>query len=232
MTRSDGRTVGQLLTVTMLLAARVTAVPSYRPTVQQSDAAIVLDRVVAAFHDLKLLTADFVQIVQNPLTGAPDSTRGKLYQLPPNRFGMRFTAPRGDRIVADGRYFWVYTPSTAPDQVIRTRIPATGGTGPNLIGQFADRPQERYKSRYLRSDSLDHAAMDVLVLVPRDTASSPFSEATLWVDRKDGLPRRLEFAETSGQRRTITLSKVALNGEIPWREFTFTVPATVQVVDQ
>jgi outer membrane lipoprotein carrier protein len=179
-----------------------------------------------------MLAADFQQIVTNPMTGSPDTSWGKLYQLPPNRLGMRFTQPRGDRIVADGRFFWLYTPSTTPGQVIRTRIPASGGQGPNLIGQFADRPHERYRARYVRGDSLGGAAVDVVNLVPRDTSDATFSEATLWVDRSDGLPRRIEFQETSGQKRTITLSKVALNGEIPWREFTFTVPATVQVVDQ
>jgi outer membrane lipoprotein carrier protein len=200
----------------------------------QSDsakAAPVLDRASAAYRDVKVMAADFVQIVTNPLTGAPDTTFGRFYQLPPNRLGMRFTVPRGDRIVADGRYFWLYTPSTTPGQVIRTRIPATGGQGPNLIGQFTERPHERYTSRYVRGDSLPSGPVDVLLLVPRDT-TQPFSEATLWVDRKDALPRRIEFQETSGQKRTITLSNLTVNGAIPWREFTFAIPAGAQVVDQ
>jgi chaperone LolA len=202
------------------------------PSVQRADASAVLDRVTAAYKDLKLLTADFVQIVINPMTGAPDTTKGKLYQLPPNRFGMRFTTPRGDRLVADGRYFWIYTPSTTPDQVIRTRIPAAGGAaGPNLLGQFADRPHERYKATYLRADTLPAGVVDVVSLVPTEP-DQPFTEATLWVDRKDGLPRRLEFQETTGQRRALILSGVALNGEVPWREFTFSVPAGARVVDQ
>ena len=202
------------------------------PTFQHSNASEVLDRVTAAFKDLKLLTADFIQIVQNPLTGAPDTTRGKLYQLPPNRFGMRFTSPRGDRIVADGRVLWIYTPSTAPDQVIRSRIPAaSGATAPNLLGQFADRPHERYRSTYVRADSSAAGTLDVVSLVPLER-DQPFKEATLWVDRKDGLPRRVEFQETTGQRRVLVLSGLAVNGEIPWREFTFAVPAGARVVDQ
>lgn len=192
----------------------------------------MLDRVTAAYRDLKVLTADFVQIVINPMTGAPDTTTGKLHQLPPNRFGMRFTTPRGDRLVADGHFLWIYTPSTTPDQVIRTRIPAAGGTaGPNLLGQFADRPHERYRARYVRADSLPGGAVDVVSLVPLER-DQPFSEATLWVDRRDGLPRRLEFQETTGQRRALILSGLAVNGEIPWREFTFSVPAGARVVDR
>src|SRR5205807_1812534 len=93
----------------------------------------VLDRASATYQSTSTLSADFVQIVENPLVGAPDTTRGKLYQMRPSRFAMRFAAPKGDRIVADGRYLWLYTPSTTPGQVIRAKIPAVGTTGPNLI---------------------------------------------------------------------------------------------------
>ena len=212
-----------------VLLLAVLTVPT--PLAAQSDsakAAAVLDRVTAAFKTLKVLTADFVQIVQNPMTGAPDTTRGKLHQLPPNRFAMRFTHPKGDRLVADGRYLWIYTPSTTANQVIRAQIPTAGGAaGPNLIGQFADRPHERYRSRYVRAEG----GADVIALVPVEK-EQPFSEAMLWVDGKDGLPRRLEFQESSGQRRVLILSGLVVNGEIPFREFTFSVPPGAQVVSQ
>jgi outer membrane lipoprotein-sorting protein len=118
-----------------------------------------------------------------------------------------------------------------PGQVIRTRIPASGGQGPNLIGQFTERPHERYRSRYVRGDTLAGRAADVIRLVPKEQ-DAPFTEATLWIDRQDGLPHRIEFQETTGQKRTITFSRLVLNGEVPFREFTFSVPAGVQVVDQ
>jgi len=200
----------------------------------QSDSARAvpaLDRASTAYAKVQMLAADFVQVVTNPMTGAPDTSRGRLYQLPPNRLGMRFVEPRGDRIVADGRYFWLYTPSTVPGQVIRTRIPASGGQGPNLIGQFTEKPHERYRSRYVRLDTLGGRPVDVVTLVPKDN-DAPFTEATLWIDKQDGLPRRLEFQENTGQRRSITFAKLLVNGEVPFREFTFSVPVGVQVVDQ
>ncbi|HYR30444.1 MAG TPA: outer membrane lipoprotein carrier protein LolA, partial [Gemmatimonadales bacterium] len=80
----------------------------------------ILDRASAAYQTISTLAADFVQIVANPLVGGPDTTRGRLYEMRPSRFAMRFTDPRGDRIVADGRWLWLYTPSTTPGQVIRS----------------------------------------------------------------------------------------------------------------
>src|SRR3989441_12733661 len=109
----------------------------------------ILDRASATYQTITSLSADFVQVITNPMIGTPDPTRGRLYQIRPSRFAMRFTAPKGDRIVADGRFLWLYTPSTTPGQVIRSRIPEYGTTGPNLIGQFVERPRERYTARYV-----------------------------------------------------------------------------------
>lgn len=190
-----------------------------------------LDRASAAYQTIRTLSAEFTQIVENPLLGSPDTTRGKLYQMRPSHFAMRFTHPRGDRIVADGRNLWLYTPSSTPGQVIRTGIPTTGTTGPNLIGQFVERPRERYRARYLRADSAAGRVTDVVALVPRST-DLPYSEAVVWIDRKDGLVRRIEIEETSGQRRTLVLDKVAVNRGVPGREFTFSPPDGLRVVDQ
>jgi len=206
------------------------------PTFQHSnlpsqDPGPVLDRASAAYQTIRTLSAEFTQVVTNPLIGGPDTTRGKLYQMRPSRFAMRFTSPHGDRIVADGRHLWLYTPSTAPGQVIRSAIPETGTTGPNLIGQFVDRPRERYQARYLRADSLADGLADVVTLIPRAT-DLPYTEAVVWIDRDDGLVRRIEIVETSGQRRSVALSRLVVNRGVPSREFTFAPPAGLRVVHQ
>jgi outer membrane lipoprotein carrier protein len=191
----------------------------------------VLDRASATFDTVRTLQADFTQIINNPMLGDPDTTRGTLYQQKPSRFAMRFSEPKGDRIVADGRYLWLYTPSSTPGQVIRSAIPGTGTTGPNLIGQFVEQPRERYQARHAGADSLPDGAVDVIALTPRGT-DLPYSAATLWIARKDGMVRRIEIVETSGQVRTIVLRNVVVNQSVPPREFAFSLPGGVRVVDQ
>ncbi|HYK82551.1 MAG TPA: outer membrane lipoprotein carrier protein LolA [Gemmatimonadales bacterium] len=191
----------------------------------------ILDRASAAYQTITSLAADFVQIVANPMLGAPDTTRGRLYQMRPSRFAMRFTEPKGDRIVADGRFLWLYTPSTTPGQVIRSPIPAYGSTGPNLIGQFVEHPRERYIARYVGPDSSGDGVLDAVALTPR-TADLPYREAVIWVARSDGLVRRLDITEAAGQRRTVLLRHLKVNGGVPTRELTFAPPAGVRVVEQ
>jgi len=195
------------------------------------DPGAILDRASASFDTVRTLAADFVQIVDNPMLGDPDTTRGRLFQRRPNYFAMRFSEPKNDRIVADGRRLWLYTPSTTPGQVIRAAIAGTGTTGPNLIGQFVEHPRERYTARYVRGDSLAGGTMDVIALTPR-AADLPYSEATVWIAKQDGLIRRIQLVENSGQRRTITLNNLTVNKPIPAREFRFAPTSGVRVVDQ
>src|SRR5206468_12108665 len=103
-----------------------------------------------------------------------------------------------------GRRLWLYTPSTTPGQVIRSTIPGTGTTGPNLIGQFVEHPRERYNARYVRTDSIGDVAVGAIPLTPPLT-DLPYAAATVWIANQEGLIRRIEIVENSGQRRTITL---------------------------
>src|SRR5437870_10672372 len=148
----------------------------------------ILDRASATYQTITSLSAEFVQIITNPMIGTPDTTRGRLYQMRPSRFAMRFTAPKGDRIVADGRFLWLYTPSTTPGQVIRSRIPEYGTTGPNLIGQFVEQPRERYTAEYVRADSLADGPADIVTLKAK-TGDQPYSAATgSWRVRSSRVP--------------------------------------------
>ena len=226
-----GRAAKSMLWTAVLLTAPPR--PADRPTVgpPTQDPWVILERASQTFEGVRTLSADFVQVITNPMLGAPDTTRGRLYQQRPNRFAMRFSDPAGDRIVADGRYLWFYTPSTTPGQVIRSRIPETGTTGPNLIGQFVERPRERYRARFVRSDSTARGWVDVVALTPRDS-SLPYTGASLWVTREDGLVRRLEIEEPNGQERAIVLRGVKVNAGVAAQEFKFAPPAGVTVMDQ
>jgi outer membrane lipoprotein carrier protein len=219
--RADGRTGGLLgVMAVLMLTAR-------------QDPGPILDRASQTYDSVRTLAADFVQIVDNPMIGGPDTTRGRLFQRRPNYFAMRFTDPKHDRVVADGRRLWLYTPSSTPGQVIRTAIPGTGTTGPNLIGQFVENPQQRYDARYVRQDRLSDDSVDVIALTPRAApADLPYSGATVWIAKRDGLVRRIDIVETSGQLRTIILRNLVVNRGIARREFRFSPPAGSQVVDQ
>ncbi len=196
---------------------------------EAQDATLALRRAEQVYRGLSTLTAQFIQTLENPLLGDPETSRGTLYMEPPNRFAMRFTDPEGDRIVADGTWLWAYAPSSVPGQVIRQPIPAQGTATPNLLAQFVERPLDRYYTRYVGRESVAGESVDVVHLTPRHN-DSPFTEATIAISRNSGLIRKLRVREPSGQVRTIVFETVRTDVSIPEAELRFVVPKDVRVV--
>jgi outer membrane lipoprotein carrier protein len=195
------------------------------------DAQGIVGRSSRVYRSLSSLKADFVQVIDNPMIDSAES-RGTLVQAGNDKLAMRFSEPPGEAIVIDGEHVWVYTPSTTPGQVIRMAVPSGGPVyGYNMLAWLLDRPAERYSARYMRPDKLNGRAVDVVELVPA-VPDLPFERAIVWLDKEDGLPRRLEITEHSGATRTLTLSKMRVNQSVSDRTFAFDVPSGVRVVDQ
>jgi outer membrane lipoprotein carrier protein len=219
--------MGRFALLLLTLAAAVSTAAS----AQGQDAGSVIGRSSRVYRSLSSLSADFVQVIDNPMIDSAES-RGTLIQAGPSRLSMRFTEPPGEAVVIDGEHVWVYTPSTVPGQVLRLGVPSGGPVyGYNLLAWFLDRPAERYTARYLKQEKLGGRQMDVVELVPA-VPDLPFERAVLWLDREDALPRRLEITERSGALRTLALSNLRVNRNIPDAAFEFEVPPGVRVVDQ
>jgi len=208
-----------------VLGALMLAAPSL--SAQSADS--VLARAQRAYDGMTTLRAAFSQTLTNPMLGGPEQSRGVLFLQPPGRFAMRFSEPSGDRVVADGQWLWVYTPSSVPDQVIRQPIPTSGANTPNLFAQFVDRPLERYRASYVGSDTVAAEPVDLVRLVPKGN-DAPFREAVIGISRRDGWMRRLSLVEESGQRRVLTFQRLDINQLIPPGELRFSVPRGTRVI--
>ncbi|HEX6644515.1 MAG TPA: outer membrane lipoprotein carrier protein LolA [Gemmatimonadales bacterium] len=200
------------------------------PLAAQGNAREIVSQAARAYAGLTSLRADFEQRIADSLIGTFDS-RGNLVQAGENRLAMRFSDPAGDAIVIDGRQVWVYTPSTSPGQVIRMPLPSGPTYGFNVLSWILDKPAERYRMRFVRTDRLGGRGVDVVELVPV-AAELPFSRALVWLDREDHLPRRLEITERRGGTRTITLSRLRTNDAVGAKDFAFDLPRGVRIVDQ
>lgn len=215
----------------MRLLALLILTAGLAPPASPQDAAVIIGRSARVYRSLGSLRADFVQVIDNPMIDSAES-KGTLVQAGPGKFAMRFSDPPGEAIIIDGQHVWVYTPSTVPGQVVRLAVPSGGPQyGYNLLAWLLDRPTERYKASYLRSERIDGRTTDAVQLVPA-VANLPFTKAVVWLDREDALPRRLEIQEQSGATRRLDLKGIRVNESLPGRTFTFKVPNGVRVVDQ
>jgi outer membrane lipoprotein-sorting protein len=190
----------------------------------------LLERAAKLYRAATSLNAEFVQVIDNEMIGQFES-RGELWQAGESRLSMRFQDPPDEAIIADGHHLWVYTPSTAPRQVLRISLAQTPTYGVNVMSWILDRPRQRYEATYLRSEEIDGHGVDAIELDPIDQ-TLPFTKAVVWLDRNTALPRRVELAERNGTIRTITLTDPRLNRPLPTKIFRFDIPDGVRVIDQ
>ena len=191
-----------------------------------------IDRAVEAWDKVKTVRGTFEQTVTNSLTGSSAVARGKYVQQRPNRLAIRFTQPASDAIVSDGKYVWVYLPSTAPGQVVKRPATERGSTPIDLTGQFLDEPRAKYDIVAAGTRTVDGHAAHGLTLTPKPGVKAPFTRATVWVDDDDSFIREFEETEPSGVTRHVRLTSMEPNAAVDRQAFEFTIPPGAKIVDQ
>jgi len=216
----------------LLASLLILSLPASAVSAQTVD--VTLDRAVAAYAKVKTVRATMEQTLFNPLTGSSYRSRGQIQQRRPNRLEIRFTDPKGDRIVADGRFVWVYTPSTTPGQAYKLPIGAGMAGSTDLMAELFTNPRERFMVSDGGKSTANKRTVHELTLTPRPESKVPveFTKARVWVDTADGLIRQFEITDASGVVRTVKLSSVKLNPTIPNSAFIFSAPKGVKVFEQ
>ena len=220
------------LTIMLGVAAAVAAAVATAPLRAQTAADAPIDRAVAAWAEVRTVKGTFEQTVSNSLTGTSATARGEYVQERPNRLAIRFLQPASDAIVADGKFVWLYLPTSAPGQVIKRSATDRASLPIDLTGQFLDAPRARYDITPLGPRAAAGRPAHGFELVAKKGAPAPFTRATVWVDDEDSFVRDFEETEPSGVTRHIVLTSFEPNVPVNRAAFTFTVPKGVKVVDQ
>jgi outer membrane lipoprotein carrier protein len=211
------------------LTATATNAGASSPRLRQAD---LLDRAVAAWAKVKTVRGTFEQSIVNPLTGRTMTTTGEYQQDRPGKLNVSFAAPTSDRIVADGKFVWLFLPSSAPDQVIKSPLGA-GGTGTlDLTAQFLVAPRSKYSVVQTGTAVVSGRATHAFELVPKTAAGAPFKTATVWIDDTDASVRQFEVNEMTGVQRRIRLTSYKANTPVDAKAFVFTPPAGVRIVER
>ena len=214
----------------MLLIAMAAAALTIAPAPKKQDVGTLIDRAVAAWAKVRTLRASFEQTLTNPITGSEMRSTGELQQRKPNRLGIRFTDPAGDRIVADGKFVWVFLPSATPGQVIRMTYAQAGGANTDLIGQFLDAPRRKYDITDGGTEKVGGRPARALVLLAKPGQHLPFTRAKVWIDTKDSLIRQFESTDSNGITRRVRLISLQPNAKVDSSAFSFRVPSGVRTV--
>jgi len=199
---------------------------------KQNPVDAIIDKAVATYNKTRTSKGTFEQSITNPLTGSAVKASGQFeQQRQPARFSFRFVQPKGDMIVGDGKYLWVYLPSSTPNQVIRLPMTEGGAGSLDLASRFFDSPKTRFTITDAGTATVSGRATRAVVLKPK-SSSEPFTQAKVWLDTADGTLRQFETVETSGITRLVTITAVTPNAVVDAKSFTFKAPKGARIVDQ
>ena len=215
-----------------LLALTLACLGAAAPAPRKQDVNSVIARAQAAWAQVKTLRASFEQTITNPITGSAMSAKGTLQQRKPNRLAITFSDPAGDRIVADGKFVWVYLQSATPGQVIKLASTDVGAATSDLIGQFLNTPRRTYDAVDSGLEKVGSRNARVLVLTAKQGERLPFVRAKVWVDTGDHLIRQFESVDPNGVSRRVRLLTLTPNATVDNKAFTFRVPPNVRVVER
>lgn len=197
---------------------------------QATAADSAVERAVAAYAGVRTARATFEQTITNTLTGSVIPSRGEFQQSRPDRFAFRFSDPKGDVILSDGKFVWLYLPSSTKGQVIRAPLTADIEGSIDLVGAFFTNPRQRYTITDAGAATIDGRATRAVNLVPRKGDAS-FTKARIWVDVAEGWLRQFEAQEPSGLTRKVKVTSFTPNAAVEASAFTFKPPRGVRVVE-
>ena len=217
-------------TAALVLALAAAPAAAQAPAPARNDVDALIGRAAATYKAARTATASFEQTLTNPVTSKTTTARGVL-QRQGDKFNFQFTEPSGDRLVADGEWLWVYTPSSAPRQVLKLPQAAAGAGALDPGAQFFDSPRERFTITDAGTTTMSGQLTRVLTLTPKRNDAA-FRKATVWLDPKDGTLRQFETVDGMGLQRRIRLHDLKVNVPVSAASFRFTPPAGVRVVDQ
>lgn len=195
---------------------------------QASPADQAIDRAVAAYSNVKTARATFEQSITNALTGSAIPSKGEFEQSRPDRFAFRFSDPKGDVILSDGKFVWLYLPSSTPGQVIRAPLTADIEGSIDLIGAFFSNPRSKYAISDAGEANIGGKTTRAVNLTPKGDAG--FTRARVWIDG-DGMLRQFEAQENNGVTRRVRIVTYEPNAAVASTAFSFKPPKGVKVVD-
>ncbi len=190
-----------------------------------------LDRAVKVYERMRTARAEFHQTLTNPLTGSTTTGRGVMLRKQPNFLSIVFEGAQGDRVIADGKAVWFYSPASAPGQVMKLAAKdgrvATVDPGSQLLSS----PRTRYTITAQSVATFEGRRTHIVSLVPK-AGNGPFARARVWIDDRDAMVRQFETVDASGLTRLVRITNWTPNAVIPASAFRFIPPANVKIVDQ
>ena len=184
----------------------------------------VLAKVQDRYAALEDASADFTQTVSFKYAKIEQTFTGTVMMKKGNKYRIE---SQQQTIVTDGRTVWAYTPVNG-QVLIDSYRENTSAFSPErfLVGL-----PRNFRATYIDDNTSGSGSNVVLKLEPKQDSQKFVKSLKVWVDPGNWSITRVEYFDLNETRTVYSLSGVQFNREIADKQFTFSIPAGVEVVD-
>jgi len=153
-----------------------------------------------------------------------EKSRGRLYIQRPNKFRWIYQKPYYQLIVADGKKVWIYDRDL--EQVTVKTLDNTLGKTPAFLLSRNRKVEKDFVVNQLPSQE---NGITRLELIPKKGTQTQFE--TMRINLRENTLVSFEFRDNLGQTTQIDFTRLKRNRKIRDREFIFTPPAGVDIIN-
>jgi outer membrane lipoprotein carrier protein len=199
------------------------AVMAFAVVPAQADDAVAVARLTALLSQAKTLTARFSQLTLDGSGTQLQETAGELALQRPGLFRWHTDAPAEQLLVSNGQKVWLFDPdlNQVTIQVLDQRLTHTPAL---LLSGDVSKISENFEVSHKEGGSV----VD-FILKPK-AKDSLFDNLRL--SFRNGVINDMQLIDSVGQRTNILFLGVKMNEPIAPSQFTFTVPAGADVIEQ
>ena len=187
----------------------------------------LVEGVERSFARMKDLSADFVQIFEDPLNRKQQES-GHLYLMRPRMMRWEYKNPEDKLFISDSKNVYLYVP--ADRQVNKEAVRSTFDDRMPLMFLLGRSDLRKEFTRFeLLNAKPFFEGMRVIRMFPR--RKTDLSEVVMEVDPASYEVRRLVLARSDGSRSEFIFSNIRTNTGLRASLFDFKVPPGVEVVE-
>ncbi len=186
-----------------------------------ASAATAREQLVVFLGEVRVLKAEFEQIVIDDLGDIVEESEGELALAAPRQFRFEYQTPYPQLLLADGEKLWVYDPDL--EQVsVRAQSTEEANSPLTLILE----PEALEQTFLVTEGGMEHE-LQWLLLTPLEQRND-FDRLDLGFDQ-NGL-RTMQYRDPNGQRTQLRFANWQRDPALPADFFRFEPPAGVDVV--
>jgi outer membrane lipoprotein-sorting protein len=199
------------------------------PVTAEDDGARVIGDLQRRFRALENLEAKFEKRHYWKLVDQEQQIAGKLFVEKPNRFRLETSI---QTVVTDGKTAWNYVPQN--QQVVVSNYESVKADRSYekllfdlvLLGGYDD----RFRPEYVGEERVEGQRTHRVDLKSIEE-DGYITDVRLWMDRRDGLVRKVEYHNINNDVTTYVLSDFRVNRKLKEGTFTFLAGDETDVVD-